>query len=265
MKTEAERGQVGGNAAEIYEEFFVPALFAEWGGRVVDAASVTSGQRVLDVACGTGALARAALERVGADGSVVGLDINDQMLAVAQARMPAVEWRAGSAEALPFEDDSFDVVLSQFGLMFFEDRVAALREMGRVLGPRGRIAVAVWGSLADTPGYSAMVDLLQRMFGDDAANALRAPYVLGDPSTLVALFDEAGLPGADVSTQMGTARFPSIESWMFTIRGWTLAYTFDETQYAQLLAEADRVLQSFVTTSGAVEFAAPAHIVTHGG
>jgi hypothetical protein len=138
--------------------------------------------------------------------------------------------------------------------------------MERVRRPQGGIAVAVWGSLADTPGYAAMVDLLQGLFGDEAANALRAPYVLGDTSALAALFDEAGLPGAEVGTQMGTARFPSVESWVFTdIRGWTLADMIDDTQYAQLLGEANRVLQSFVTASGAVEFAAPAHIVTFGG
>jgi len=123
-----ERGQVTKSAAEVYEEFFVPALFQEWASRVTDAAGLRAGQRVLDVACGTGVLARAAAERVGPAGAVVGLDVNDGMLGVARRRAPQLEWRPGRAEALPFEDRSFDAVVSQFGLMFFEDRAAALAE-----------------------------------------------------------------------------------------------------------------------------------------
>jgi SAM-dependent methyltransferase len=263
MTSDAERGQVAATAAEIYEQFFVPALFAEWAGPVADAAGVTSGQRVLDVACGTGVLARAALERVGASGSVVGLDANEGMLAVARAAAPAVEWRSGLAESLPFEDGSFDAVVSQFGMMFFDDRLAALREMQRVRRPGGRIAIAVWGSLDATPGYAAMVDLLQRLFGDEAASALRAPFVLGDASELRALVAEAGLPDAEIRTEIGVARFPSIESWVFTdIRGWTLADMIDEAQYEQLLGEAQRELRRFVTPSGEVEFDSPALVVT---
>jgi ubiquinone/menaquinone biosynthesis C-methylase UbiE len=137
------RGQVTASAAEVYEEFYLPALFQEWTGPMLEAARVEPGARVLDVACGTGVLARALTERVGPRGSVVGLDINEGMLTVARRVSPRVEWRAGAAEALPFEAESFDAVLSQFGLMFFDDRRAAIREMQRVLKPGGRLAVAV--------------------------------------------------------------------------------------------------------------------------
>src|SRR5688500_16775452 len=130
-----DRGQVNSSAAEIYESFFVPALFQEWAGRVADTAHIQLGQRVLDVACGTGVLARAAADRAGAGGSVTGLDINEGMLAVAAQKAPHIDWRQGQAEALPFEDGTFDAVVSQFGLMFFDDRAAAIREMRRVLRP----------------------------------------------------------------------------------------------------------------------------------
>lgn len=266
MTSDAERGQVAASAAEVYEQFFVPALFGEWPPRVLDAAEVASGQRVLDVACGTGVLARAAADRVGPTGSVVGLDVNEQMLAVAAVAAPAVEWRNGAAESLPFEDGSFDAAVSQFGLMFFEDRVASLRELTRVPRPGGRVAVAVWASLEDSPGYAAMVDLLQRLFGDEAADALRAPFVLGDPAALTALATEAGLANVELRTAVGTARFPSIDSWMFTdIRGWTLADMIDDVEYAQLLEAAEQDLQPFVTDGGRVEFASPAHILTASG
>jgi ubiquinone/menaquinone biosynthesis C-methylase UbiE len=259
----SDRGQVNTGAAEVYEDFFVPALFQEWGSRMADAAQVQDKQRVLDVACGTGVLARTIAERVGPDGEVVGLDINEGMLAVARQKAPHIEWRFGPAESLPFEDNSFDAVVSQFSLMFFEDRSAALSEMRRVLRPGGHLTVAVWDSLENTPGYAAMVELLQRLFGDEVANALRAPFNLGETSRLQSLFTGAGIPNANISTVEGTARFPSLEAWVTTdIKGWTLADMIDEDQFQHLLTEAETILHPFVTPAGTVRFSSPAHIVT---
>ena len=261
--TASERGQVVRSAAEVYEEFFLPALFQEWAPRVVARAEIRRGDHVLDVACGTGVLARAAARQVGPDGAVTGLDINDGMLAVARRMAPLIEWRQGRAEELPFADHRFDAVVSQFALMFFEDRIAALREMIRVLRPGGRLAVAVWGPLAATPGYAAISALLARVFGDEVAESLRAPYCLGDPELLRSLFNQAGIQDATITTLDGTARFPSIESWVFTdIKGWTLADALDDAQFALLLDEANRELRPFVSSNGAVRFNSPAHIVT---
>jgi len=258
---ETLKGQVTRSAADIYEEFFVPALFQQWAPLVADAARLAPGQRVLDVACGTGALSREAAKRVTPGGSTVGLDRNDGMLAVARRRAPAVDWQSGRAEALPFPDSSFDAVVSQFGLMFFEDRHAALREMWRVLKPGGRLAVAVWDAIENSPGYAAMAALLQRLFGQRIAGELHAPFVLGDPRVLRALFAEAGIADAKISTHAGTARFPSIESWVRTdVKGWTLADLIDDDQYALLLREATVTLRPYAGVSGEVAFDAPAHI-----
>lgn len=194
---------------------------------------------------------------------MVGVDINDGMLAVARRRSPGIDWRHGHAESLPFGDGSFNAVLSQFGLMFFEDRVAALREMWRVLQPGGRLAVAVWDRLDNTPGYAAVTALLQRLFGDEVADGIRAPYYLGDAETLLSLFAAAGIPDARLRTMEGTARFPSIESWVHTdVKGWTLADLIDDVQYETLQQEAQWALRQFAREDGTVEFRAPAHIVT---
>jgi SAM-dependent methyltransferase len=255
-------GQVTRSAAEVYEEFFVPALFLQWAPRVADAAQLAPGQKVLDVACGTGVLAREVARRVGPGGAVTGLDRNDGMLAVARRKAPDIDWRLGVAEALGFADGAMDAVVSQFGLMFFEDRRAALREMWRVVRPGGRVAVAVWAALDRTPGYAAMAALLQRLFGDRVADALRAPFVLGDPEALRSELARAGIPDAEVRTADGTARFPSIESWVHTdVKGWTLADLIDDAQYGRLLRAAEDELAAYVQRDGTVAFRCPAHIV----
>ena len=258
-----ETGQITHDAAEVYEEFFVPVLFQQFVEPMMNAAGVRAGQRVLDVACGTGVLARAVAERTGATGAVTGLDLNPGMLAVARRVAPAIEWKQGRAEALPFEDQSFDAVVCQFGLMFFEDRPAALREMLRVLRPGGRLAVAVWDAIDRSPGYAAEEQLLLRLFGEQVVESIRAPFVLGDLAVLNALLAEAGIRDAVITPQSGTARYPSVEAMMYTeIKGWTLAGELDDEQYELLLREAEQVFQPFTAIDGSVAFDSPAHIVT---
>ena len=160
MEEQAEDAAI--TAAEAYEALHVPALFGQWPEAMLDAAAVAVGQRVLDVACGTGVLARAAASRVTPGGSVVGVDLDAGMLAVAARLAPKVAWRRANASTLPFPERCFDAVLSQFGLMFFVERPAAIAEMLRVLKPGGRIAVAVWGALEDNGAYAVAVELLDR-------------------------------------------------------------------------------------------------------
>lgn len=257
-RTDVDRGQVAATAAETYETFFLPALFQQWAVPLLDAAKVSSGDHMLDVGCGTGVVAREAISRVGQEGRVVGIDPNEGMLAVAR-RTLGVEWRKGIAEDLPFESNSFDVVVCQFALMFFEDREQAISEIQRVLRPGGRVAVATWASLAETPGYAAVVDILDRLFGPDAGDALRSPYNMGDPREVRDLL-ATSLVDVVVSNQEGTARFDSIEDWVHTdIRGWTLSDMSDQ-DYQALLAAARAELVQFTNESGGVSFPAPALI-----
>jgi pimeloyl-ACP methyl ester carboxylesterase/SAM-dependent methyltransferase len=257
------QAQIG--AANIYEELFVPALFGEWAVRVADAAAIRPGERVLDVACGTGVLAREAAARVGAGGSVAGLDPNRGMLAVAARLAPDVVWHRGTAEDLPFPDASFDVVVSQFGLMFFGDKEKAVREMVRVLAPGGRLAVAVWSPLDDIPPYAAEVELLQRLAGDRASEALRLPFSYGDPDRLAALFDEIGVDALAVTTHTGTARFASVRAMVEPdVRGWLplIGVDLEPDLISLILDEAEGVLSGFSSEPGGFVFPIPARVVT---
>lgn len=256
-------GQVTASAAEIYDEFFLPALFAAWPPQLVKAARLAPGMEVLDVGCGTGVLTLAAAEAVSRGGRTVGLDINPGMLDVAREKSKAIKWRQSAAEALPFGPESFDAVVSQFALMFFGDRSEALRQMWRALRPGGHLAVAVWSSLEDTPGYARMTTLLGRLFGDGVANLLRAPYCLGDPQVFGQLVARAGIADPVIEWMPGEARFPSIRAWAHTdVRGWTLGNELDDDQFESLVAAAERDLADLVAEDGTVRFAHPALIAT---
>ncbi|MBA1147665.1 methyltransferase domain-containing protein [Ectothiorhodospiraceae bacterium WFHF3C12] len=249
--------------AEIYESRFVPALFGQWAEVLAETAGIKPGDEVLDVACGTGVAARAASKRA-ADGRVCGADPNPDMLAVARANAPDIVWHETSAEALPFPDASFDVVVSQFGLMFFDDQIAGLRQMLRVLRPGGRMVVAVCGALDHSPGYAVLVEMLHRLFGHAVAEAFRAPFSLGDTDQLRQLCRDAGLPAWDVERQWGRVRFGSINDLVSTERAcaWTLGGLLNEEQFNRLDREAALSLKPFLSSDGRVDFDMPALIVT---
>jgi len=255
------------DAARAYETLFVPALFGAWAPKVADAAQLRRGWRVLDVACGTGVLAREAATRVQPEGAVTGVDIAAGMLAVARELAPAIAWREGRAEALPFADATFDAVVSQFGLMLFADRGQALREMIRVARPGATLAVAVWNALDRHPLYEAEVALLDRLAGERAAAALRAPFSLGDRDALASSFAAAGAASVAIDTRTGTARFPGVRVLVEAdLRGWlpVMGARLDDDAIGRVLAEADGALSPYVTrqADGAITFPMSAHIVT---
>ena len=244
----------------MYDRLFVPALFGPWGDRLCDVAKVQQGQQILDVACGTGACALASARRLDGQGRVVGIDASPEMLAVARRKDAPVEWHEGRAEELPFDNGTFDRVLSQFGLMFFDDQPQALREMSRVLRPHGRLVVAVCDGIDHSPGYAVLTELLHRLFGYEIADAFRAPFALGDRDRLRSILREAGLRAADVIRHDGAVRFASIEAMVSAERAcaWTLGGLLDGDQFSRLLAAAQESLQPFSGEDGSVSFGMPA-------
>lgn len=261
--SEQSRWQVSGSAAEIYERCFVPAIFGQWAPQLADAAQIGPEDRVLDVGCGTGVLARAASERVATESQVSGVDRNEGMLAVARRIRPTIDWRQEDAVEMSFRDASFDVVASQFALMYFADRAAALREMRRVLKPDGRVTVAVWGPFERATGYVLLTDIAQRRCGQTAADVLTAPFALGQEGQLLGLFQAAGFAHVHVELRAGTMTFPSIATFVETeVKGSPLEALLDDESYGALVAGAEEQLDRFRTQAGEVVMPLDAFLIT---
>jgi ubiquinone/menaquinone biosynthesis C-methylase UbiE len=204
------------NPAEGYESYMVPTLFSPWATRLVDAAEPKPSERVLDVGCGTGIVARTVAARIRASsGEVTGIDPSPNMLTVARtvsARAgAAVDWREGSAEHLPFADRSFDLVLSQFALMFFADKAAGLAEMRRVVRGDGRVLLSVWQGLEQHPFYRTLDRVIQQRVG---VSALQDIFALGNSEELRRLARAAGFTHVDIEPISMTARFPNPDGFL---------------------------------------------------
>ena len=250
--------------ATEYDGRLVPALFTPWARVVVGMAEIASGHRVLDIACGTGVLARQAAEQGGAGAVVHGLDSNPGMLAVARRRSPGIRWHEGEAGALPFGDGIFDRVVSQFGLMFFPDKVEALVEMRRVLAPGGRLILAVFDGLSGNPAFEIMVSVFARHVGEDAGDMLRFPFTMGDPDGLKALLQEAGC-ACDIQSRTEIVRFASVGDLVLAdVKGWfpLAGLMLDEPTVEAIIADAAASLGGYVAADGAVAFPVRAHLAT---
>lgn len=190
---------------EMYERWLVDPLFRPWVAGLLDDVELEAGNRLLDVACGTGIVARIAKERVGSSGAVVGVDINPEMLGVARGAEPEIDWREGSADALPLaEDERFDAVVCQQGLQFFPDKTAAVRAMGDALAPDGRLAVATWRPLEEVPYVLALHRVAERHLGPFVDRR----HAFGETGPLETLVREADLGDVRSMVVSRTIRFP---------------------------------------------------------
>lgn len=206
----------GGSAPENYERYFVPTIGAPLADDLIDIAAIRPGERVLDVACGTGVVARLAAERVGATGAVAGLDINPGMLAVARSVTSpniSIDWYESSAEEIPLPDEAFGVVLCQLGLQFMPDKLAALREMRRVLAPGGRLLIRVVGP---TPRIFVILDeALARHINPEAKAFVDLVFSLHDTSELERLISGAGFREVAIHADTRKLRLPAPEEFLW--------------------------------------------------
>jgi SAM-dependent methyltransferase len=257
-----ETFQIPIEAAEIYEKKFVPAIFAEWAPHIIEAARVKPGNRVLDVACGTGVVARTAAGIVGPEGEVVGVDLNQAMLTVASRVRPDLAWRQGAVDDLPFDGDSFDAAVCQMAFMFFPDRSHAFSELGRVTRPGGRVAVVVPAALDDQPAYRQFVDIAAHHAGDEARALLSTYWSCGDLDALVATMTGAGIELDDARTKTGTARFDSAEDLVETeVEGSPLADRITPDAYSAIRRDVAAEMAAYSTPHGTFEIPLVCHVV----
>jgi len=250
--SDAEQWQLHGNAAELYERHLVPAITSLWAADLVERAAPHAGQRVLDLACGTGIVARIAAARM-CEGRIVGVDINPAMLAVARslstdARLK-IEWEEGSALALPFSDDSFDLIFCQLGLQFFPDKRMALHEMRRVLTGDGRLALSVFTSIGRTPASNALADALDRHLGAGASKTKRSEHVLSDAGALRGLVTEAGFRNVEMTTVTQMISFPSAGEYVrLQLSATPLSSLLDGMGSELRLATVDRITGDLIAS-----------------
>ncbi|MEM8922569.1 MAG: methyltransferase domain-containing protein [Actinomycetota bacterium] len=248
-------------AAELYEERFVPTVFAEWAPVTLDAAAIGSGQRLLDVACGTGIVARTAHRDHGAE--VVGVDRNQAMLTVAARVEPAVDWRRADVAELPLGDDEVDVATCQMAFMFFPDRLRALTEMVRVVRPGGRIAIVVPASIDAQPGYGPFVDVVADHCGPEARSLLGTYWNCGDLPAFAAAVTEAGATVLESRTRAGSARFASVRDFVDTeIDGSPLAERIADDERAAVVADLAPLLDGYGTEEGTLTIPLLCHVLS---
>jgi ubiquinone/menaquinone biosynthesis C-methylase UbiE len=266
--------QLAGSAPELYQKYLVPAITMKWAEDLVGRAQPEAGESVLDIACGTGVVARLAARRM-TSGRVTGLDLNKGMLAVARS-LPtegvAVEWIEGSALGLPFSAGQFDVVLCQLGLQFFPDQNRALVEMRRVLSPSGRVVLSVYSQIERTPGTHAFALALDRVLGPDASRVKRGEHSFGTPDQLRHLMVDAGFAGTAVQTVVQNLSFPSVPDYVrFQLMATPMAALLSDCGEADRLAviesvvlEIERLSDPAMLEGGRFSFPQEAYVGTAG-
>jgi ubiquinone/menaquinone biosynthesis C-methylase UbiE len=259
--------------AESYEDFIVPGVFRNFTPILLNRLAPQPGERVLDLACGTGIVARSILPLVKPGGSVSALDANASFLEVARTRFPEmrneIDWQEGWAEALPYADGEFDLVLCQQGFQWFKDRPVAVREIHRVLREQGRVGIEVWQSFEQQTAY--------RTFYEAMANVLHVPvreivmtFSAGEENTLCGLFEEAGFQQVHVEAVSANTRFPDpdefVRLWFTGLASMIPAFTeLNSDQQARLVKDLSGKVAGLIqdhTTRGVLSLPLQAYILT---
>jgi len=251
--------QFVGSVPENYERYLVPSIFGPWAKDLVEIARLQPGERVLDIACGTGVVARTAALILGNSGRIIGLDVSRPMLAVARSAAVAeglsIEWQEGSAVKLPLIDAASDVVLCQQGLQFFPDRPAALREMHRVLRSHGRLVLSVWTDIDRSPGFAVLAEALTHRISAEAGVLMTSgPFALSRAEELRSLVANANFRDVDIRTATKMLQYPSPQDFVLRyVAGSALGGFFataNESAQSALLEDISLALSKYVDNQG---------------
>jgi len=256
-----------GTGAENYERYFVPTIAKAASVDFMHTAALQRGERVLDVACGTGLIARLAAELVGPTGSVAGVDLAPDMIDVARATAapagPVIDWHVSDAGSLPIPDDSHDVVLCQMGLMFIEDRAAAIAEMRRVLVPGGRVVVNTPGPIQEP--FEQLEAAIVDHISPDLGAFVSAVFSMSEPDQVVGLLTDTGLTDVTATLEPAGLRLPGPADFLWQYINLTpMAPLVDKAPSQARDAMEQHVVESWkpFVTEGITSFEQPFVIAT---
>lgn len=243
---------------DTYEQYQVPAVFEPLAQLILERAGLKPGEQVVDVACGTGIVARKAAAIVGDAGRIIGVDFNPGMLEVARrsaaSEFAQIEWLQSDASELPVSDDCVDVVICQQGLQFFPNRPAAVAEMYRTLKPSGRVWLAVWQSIEHSPINITTRDVIERHLGPEIAKVANGPFVLGDANSLVSLLEDAGFQNIEIDTIVIIRHMPpphiSIPAQLTSLPIGPQIAALEESTRLKIVEEIAEGLSEYLTDEG---------------
>ena len=210
--------QLLGNGPEAYERYIVPAFSGAWAQDMVKRAQLHKGDRILDLACGTGIVTRHALTLLDNSCHISGIDLNAAVLEkareVCSPESEPVTWQQCDAMTLPFSDANFEVVMCQQGLQYFSDRPTTLRESVRVLSDGGRAIFSVWRPLEYFPFYTAVQAALDTYVSSNAADMLASAFTIGNPDELRTLLEKAGFKKIDIRLVIKQMHYDPVEDFL---------------------------------------------------
>jgi SAM-dependent methyltransferase len=194
-----------------YNEDLGPVMFEPYAVDLARRMPVRGTTRVLELACGTGIVTRRLRMALPESATLVATDLSGAMVAHAREAVPlaGVVWRTADAQALPFADESFDVVVCQFGIMFLPEIARGFGEAHRVLARGGTLLASTWRPLNENPAHRAIHDVLSEMFPDDPPRFLETPYGYHDPVRVRADAAAGGFAAVRLDTVRLQGRGPS--------------------------------------------------------
>lgn len=248
--------QLSGDGPDAYEKYIVPAYTGAWAKEIVNRACLGEGEKVLDVACGTGLVARIASKKQSSTDLIYGIDVNEAMLKKAREIEAHINWHHSDVTDMPFSDNKFDVILCQQGLQYFPNPSLALKEMRRVLAENGRILSSVWRPIKYSPFYESLCKVLEKYINAKAASMLSGAFSFGDHMKLKTLFSNAGFRSINVNIVIKQMSYSPFEEF---VMGGIMATPFfkdiqgmQESKRGELLTEIHKLNQDYIDDNGLV-------------
>ncbi len=246
--------QLSGDGPDAYEKYIVPAYTRTWAKEIVNRTCLRDGEAILDVACGTGLVARIAAERRNSTDLIYGVDVNEIMINKAKGIEENINWYHSDVTDIPFPDNHFEVIFCQQGLQYFPDPSLALKEMNRVLVENGRILLSVWRPIQYSPFYASLCMVLKEYVSEKAASMLSSAFNFGESGKLSALFNNTGFKNININIVVKQMSYSPFDE--FVIGGIMATPFFEdikqmpESKREEMLSQLYKLNQNYIDDDG---------------